>query len=71
MPLHRDLVTLLAAWTAANIEHIRCHRLQIAWCVALVPRGAELMTADTMTICRELFQSQMPDELRRTIIQMR
>ena len=28
VPLHPDLVTLLAAWTAANLEHIRrCKRL--------------------------------------------
>lgn len=30
VPLHPDLVTLLADWTAANLEHIRAHRLLIA-----------------------------------------
>jgi hypothetical protein len=26
VPLHPDLVKLLAAWTAANLEHIRRHK---------------------------------------------
>jgi hypothetical protein len=26
MPLHPELVTLLAAWTAANLDHIRRHQ---------------------------------------------
>ncbi len=26
VPLHPQLVELLAAWTAANLEHIRCHK---------------------------------------------
>lgn len=30
VPLHPDLVGLLATWTAANLEHIRRHRLLIA-----------------------------------------
>ena len=30
IPLHPDLVTLLADWTAANVDHIRAHRRLIA-----------------------------------------
>lgn len=30
VPLHPELVTLLAEWTAANIEHIRTHRRLVA-----------------------------------------
>jgi integrase len=30
VPLHPDLVTLLAAWTAANLEHIRRHKRLVA-----------------------------------------
>ena len=30
VPLHPDLVTLLANWTASNLEHIRRHRLLVA-----------------------------------------
>jgi site-specific recombinase XerD len=30
VPLHPDLVTLLADWTATNLDHIRLHRLLIA-----------------------------------------
>jgi site-specific recombinase XerD len=30
VPLHPDLVTLLADWTAANLEHIRHHRRLVA-----------------------------------------
>ncbi len=29
VPLHPDLVTLLAAWTAANVDHIRHHVLRL------------------------------------------
>ena len=29
VPLHPQLVTLLAEWTAANLEHIRAHRLLV------------------------------------------
>jgi site-specific recombinase XerD len=30
VPLHPDLVTLLAAWTAANLDHIRRHKRLVA-----------------------------------------
>jgi len=30
VPLHPDLVGLLAAWTAANLEHIRRHKRLVA-----------------------------------------
>jgi site-specific recombinase XerD len=30
VPLHPDLVTLLADWTATNLDHIRCHRRLVA-----------------------------------------
>jgi site-specific recombinase XerD len=30
VPLHPDLVTLLADWTAANVDHIRAHRRLVA-----------------------------------------
>jgi site-specific recombinase XerD len=30
VPLHPELVTLLAAWTAASLEHIRCHKRLVA-----------------------------------------
>ncbi len=30
VPLHPDLVTLFAAWTAANVDHIRRHRRLVA-----------------------------------------
>jgi site-specific recombinase XerD len=30
VPLHPELVTLLAAWTAANLEHIRSHKRLVA-----------------------------------------
>jgi hypothetical protein len=30
VPLHPDLVTLLAAWTAGNLEHIRAHKRLVA-----------------------------------------
>jgi Phage integrase family len=30
VPLHPELVTLLAAWTAANLQHIRQHRRLVA-----------------------------------------
>jgi integrase len=30
VPLHPELVRLLAAWTAANLEHIRRHKLLVA-----------------------------------------
>jgi site-specific recombinase XerD len=30
VPLHPELVKLLAAWTAANLDHIRCHKRLVA-----------------------------------------
>jgi integrase len=30
VPLHPQLIDLLAAWTAANLEHIRCHKRLVA-----------------------------------------
>jgi len=30
VPLHPELVKLLAAWTAASLEHIRCHKRLVA-----------------------------------------
>jgi site-specific recombinase XerD len=65
VPLHPDLVTLLGAWTATNLDHIRRHRRLIADHRGIIDR--HLVGRIVRRVARHAGVRAHPHQLRHTL----